>query len=186
MIKSVSAIFGNEAKVKIMRLFIFNPDTAYRTVDIINRVKENPRLVRKQLNELFKAGLLRKRSGGFILEKSYPYLNALDNFLTDIGPISDKDLIKKISKAGTIKLLIVSGLFIHDPESRVDLLVVGDHIKKGKLLSAIANTEAELGREIRYAAFETADFRYRLGMYDKLIRDILDFKHRKAINKLGV
>jgi hypothetical protein len=110
----------------------------------------------------------------------------LDNFLTDVGPISDKEVVSTLSRTGTLKLVIVSGLFIHNPESRVDLLVVGDHIKKGKLVTAMAKIEAELGREIRYAAFETADWNYRRGLYDKLIRDILDFPHRKILNKLGL
>jgi len=184
--KSVSNIFGGEAKVKIMRLFIFNPETTYLTPDIIHRTKENPRVVRKQLQDLSKAGLLKKRQGGFILDKAYPYLRALENFLVDAGPVTDRELIKKISKTGTIKLVIISGFFIHNLETRVDLLVVGDHLKKGKLVSAISSIEAELGREIRYAAFETADFQYRLGLYDKLVRDILDLEHRKIVNKLGI
>ncbi len=185
MSKSVSNIFGGEAKVKVMRLFIFNPDSVYQASEIIRRTKENSRLVRKQINDLFKAGLIKKRSSGFMLNKAYPYLSALENFLIDAGPVTDKELLKKISRAGTVKLLLVSGLFLHNPESRVDLLVVGDHMKKAKLVNAISNVEAELGREIRYATFETADFNYRLGMYDKLIRDILDFDHRKIVNKLG-
>jgi len=184
--KAIANIFGGEAKVKVMRLFIFNPEVTYTASEATQRTKENSRVVRKQIQDLLKAGLLKKRSGGFSLDKTYPYLRALENFLIDAGPITDKELIKKISRAGTIKLLIVSGFFIHNPETRVDLLVVGDHLKKGKLLSAISNIEAELGREVRYAAFETADFQYRLGLYDKLVRDILDLEHRKIVNKLGV
>ena len=34
---------------------------------------------------------------------------------------------------------------------------------------------AELGRELRYASFTTEDFKYRVGVYDRLIRDVFDF-----------
>lgn len=186
MTKSVSHIFGGEAKVKIMRLFIFNPDSVYEARTISERTKERPTLVRKRLNELMKAGLLKKRSRGYTLDREYPYLKALENFLIDAGPITDKEIVKKLSRTGTIKLILVSGIFLHDHESRVDLLIVGDHLKKGKIVSAISAIEAELGKEIRYAAFETADFHYRFGMYDKLILDILDSKNHKILNKLGV
>lgn len=85
-----------------------------------------------------------------------------------------------------MKLILTAGVFQHDPESRVDILVVGDNIKQGMLVSAISALEAELGKELRYAAFETADFKYRLGVYDKLVRDILDYPHQKILNKLGL
>ena len=37
--------------------------------------------------------------------------------------------------------------------------------------------EAEIGSELVYAIFDTKEFTYRLNMYDKLVRDILDFPH---------
>jgi hypothetical protein len=43
-----------------------------------------------------------------------------------------------------------------------------------------------MGKEIRYSAFETGEFQYRLGMYDKLIRDVLDYPHETVLDKLGV
>ena len=184
MVKSVAHIFGSEAKVKIMRLFIFNPESVYESKSISDRVKEKPARVRKQLGELIKAGLIKKRSRGYTLDRTYPYLSALESFLIDVGPITDKEIAKRLSGVGTVKLILISGIFLHDVEARVDLLVVGDHIKKGKLMTAISLIEAELGKEIRYASFETADFQYRFGMYDKLILDILDSKNHKILNKL--
>jgi hypothetical protein len=91
-----------------------------------------------------------------------------------------------LSRAGKLKLVIITGFFIQNTDSRIDLLVVGDTLRKGTLENAIAMVEAEIGREIRYAAFDTADFNYRLKMYDKLIRDVLDFPHEKILNKLNI
>ena len=71
-------------------------------------------------------------------------------------------------------------------EREVDLLVVGDNLRKGTIENIVKTIESEIGREIRYAFFETADFQYRLGIYDKLIRDILDFPHEKILDKLGI
>ena len=44
--------------------------------------------------------------------------------------------------------------------------------------------EAEIGRELSYGVFETDDFRYRVSVCDKFIRDILDYSHKKILNKL--
>ncbi|KND48601.1 MAG: hypothetical protein AB200_02645 [Parcubacteria bacterium C7867-005] len=184
--KSVSHIFGGEAKVKIMRLFIFNPETIYDTNTVSERSQENRTLVARELRKLGQSGLIRKKSKGWALNPSYPYIKALEHFFIDASPITEKEIVKKLSRAGTIKLVLISGVFLHDTEARVDLLVVGDHLKRGLLVHAIGSIEAVLGREIRYASFETADFQYRLGLYDKLVRDILDFNHKKIVNKLAV
>ena len=184
--KSVSHIFGNEAKVKLMRLFVFNPNEIYSSQDISERIQEKRPVVSRELRNLSQAELISKRSKGWVLNHRYPYLEALKQFLVDASPITDKELVKKISRAGSVKLVLVSGIFLHDPEARVDLLVVGDGFKKGMLTQSINGIEAQLGREIRYAFFETQDFLYRLGLYDKLVRDILDFNHKKIVNKIGV
>ncbi len=189
-----------------MRLFVFNPELAYDAEDVADRVKEKPALVKKELSGLSKAGLIKsktyikplkakgnkkpkavsKRVSGFILNTSYPHLSPLAHFLIDAAPITQKEIVEKIGAAGNIKLLLISGVFIHDGEARVDLLIVGDHLRQNKLLSAISMLESELGKELRYAAFETPDFHYRLGIYDKLIRDILEQPHQKLVNRLGL
>ncbi len=184
--KSVSHIFGGEAKVKIMRLFIFNPSLVFTSAEVANRVKERPGTARRELLILTKAGLIKRRAKGFTLDSTYLYLPAIENFLIDATPITGKEIIRKVSRAGNIKLILISGVFLHDRDSRVDILVVGEHLRQAKLLSVMSSIEAELGKELRYAAFETVDFQYRLSIYDKLIRDILDARHEKILNKLGI
>jgi hypothetical protein len=58
-------------------------------------------------------------------------------------------------------------------------------MKESRLKSAIRDLEAHIGHELRYAAFSTADFTYRLGVYDRLIRDILDYPHQIIVDKLN-
>jgi hypothetical protein len=169
-----------------MRLFIFNPDSTYTLDTVTKRTLEKRSTVIKELRLLIKAGLIKRRTKGFTLDKSYPHLDALEHFLVDASPVLPKDIAKKLSRTGSLKLLLISGIFIHDDERRIDLLVVGDKIKKSSLNSAISNLESQLGKELRYSYFETADFNYRLRMYDKLIRDILDYPHQKILNKLGI
>lgn len=199
-------IFGSSAKVKIIKLFLFNPDVAYDIFQISDRTKVSESQVRKEINALEKIEFLRqksfikeirkqknrtivtskKRTNGWTLDAKFPYLEALEAFLSNINPFKHKDIIEKISRAGKIQLLIISGIFIKEPDSRVDLLVVGDNIKQGMLEGIIKTIESEIGKEIRYAVFETSEFNYRYSMFDKLIRDILDYPHEKIINKLGL
>ena len=81
--------------------------------------------------------------------------------------------------------IVIAGVFIQEPESRVDMLIVGDGVKKTALENTIKLLESELGKELKYAYFTTQDFQYRLSMFDKLIRDVLDYPHKKVLNRLS-
>jgi hypothetical protein len=199
-------LFGSQSKVKIMRLFLFNPGAAFDSEDISIRAKVSPAEVRKEAAFLHKTGLIKKKSfvkevtvkrgkkvtrkksnrKGFVLNQSFTYLTALQNLLINVSMTSHEEIARRFKNAGRVKILIVAGIFIQDFESRVDMLVVGDNLRRKQLDQAIKGLEAELGRELRYSVFETADFQYRLGLYDKLIRDILDFPHKKIIDRIGI
>jgi hypothetical protein len=97
-----------------------------------------------------------------------------------------EDLIEKIGRGAKLQLLIISGLFIKETDSRVDMLIVGDNIKENIIESTIKDIESEIGREIKYVVLETQEFKYRLSVFDKLTRDVLDYPHEKIVNKLGV
>ncbi|MCI0532935.1 hypothetical protein L0Y49_01805, partial [bacterium] len=93
---------------------------------------------------------------------------------------------RRFRNIGKVQLVVITGIFIKNEESRVDILIVGDGLKKQSIESVLRTMEAELGKEIRYALLETKEFSYRMNVYDKFIRDILDYPHRKIINKLGI
>jgi hypothetical protein len=192
--ETLAKLFGNETKVKMMKLFLFNPERIFDVTDIGDRVKADSSKVRREVNVLEKIGLVKRRSGGkkranghgFVLDANFSYLSPLQNFLINTEPLHPKEIIKKITKLGSVKLIIIAGVFIQEFESRVDLLVVGDNIKKGQLENTIKILESEIGKELKYANFTTEDFKYRLSMCDKLTRDILDYPHKKILNKLGI
>lgn len=189
--ETLSKLFGSETKVKVMRLFLFNPEHVFGLKDVAHRVQAPTSKVRKDVSVLEKSGLIKRRakktSGqGFVLDPQFAYLLPLQNFLINTEPLQPKEIIKKVTKLGSIKLIIVAGVFIQESESRADMLIVGDGVKKSKLETLIKNLESEIGKELRYAYFTTEDFKYRLSMYDKLTRDILDYPHKKVLNKLGL
>jgi hypothetical protein len=50
----------------------------------------------------------------------------------------------------------------------------------------VRSLESEMGKDIRYAVLTAPDFSYRMGMNDKLVRDVLDFPHRVLLDKIGL
>ena len=202
-------LFGSNHIVKILRLFLFNPDQPFEMSDIIEKTKVPEEVVRVERGMLERVGLLKKRSfykevprkrgkrtelvkkrvSGYILDPSFPYLEPLQHFFIETATIDNATLLKKLRKGGSPKTVIVSGFFVGDdavPGERIDLLIVGDHMNERRLAPAIKDVESEMGREIRYAVFSTKDFQYRLDIRDRLIRDILDYPHKILIDRLGV
>lgn len=206
--ESLGKIFGSTHRVKIMRLFLFNKTVAFDIDDIVKRSRIKKDQAKKEVSMLLKIGFLKKKiftekvlqkpkktdkkplyknikKKGWVLNSGFELVEPLRTLLLDSELIKEKEIAKRLRKAGTIQLLVLSGLFIKDEKRKLDILIIGKKIKKDVLEKEIKLMESEIGRELRYAFFTEKEFEYRLGMYDKLIRDIIENKHIKLIHTIN-
>ena len=170
-------ILGSPARVKIMRLFLLNSKSGFSRKDIIKRSRVNPGVASREIKLLASVGFIRKHSEVWSFNPAFKYGREFDRLLLSTDTLDKKTIADNFKKVGRVKLLLVSGIFIKNKDTRVDMLIVGDKLKRGKIEEEIRKLEAEIGTELSYAIFETKEFAYRLDMYDKLVRDILDFPH---------
>lgn len=186
----LARIFGSPARLKMLRLFSFNQDTQFSAESIVKRTKISKELVRAELADLGDAGFLRKKgthaSARYQTNPRFEHREALDIFIRETTILSSKQIVTSLRKAGALRLVVLTGLFTGILEPQIDLLVVGDHLNERMLAKAVHSLEADLGREIRYAHFATVDFRYRLGVYDRLLRDVFDYPHRLLVDRIGL
>ncbi len=186
----LAKLFGSPARLKMLRLFIFNQDTNFSVESIVRRTKLSKESVRSELADLISARFLRKKgthtAARYQVNPRFENREALDTFIRETTILNPKHIVTSLKKAGALRLVVLTGLFTAIIESQIDLLVVGDHLNERALASAVHSFEADLGREIRYAFFATADFRYRLGVYDRLLRDVFDYPHRLLVDKIGL
>ncbi|TAL57606.1 MAG: hypothetical protein EPN84_13575 [Legionella sp.] len=186
----LARLFGSPARVKLLRLFLFNDDLTFLAADAAFRARLSKDATRKELTQLVAAGIVRKKTGkgplGYTADKRFPHFDALKVFLRTTTDVSDTAIVTSLKKAGTVRLVVLSGLFTGALESKVDVLIVGDRMEEKPLASAIHVLEAELGRELRYACFSSEQFKYRLGVYDRLLRDVFDYPNRIIIDKIGL
>jgi hypothetical protein len=186
----LSRLFGSFVRLKLLRLFLFNDDLSFTLIDIAFRTKAAKDAVRKELNVLVAAGLVRKRAGKgpaqYTANRKFSYYEALQVFIRSTTNLSDADMVNSLKRAGNVRLIVLSGLFTGAVETKADLLVVGDKLDEKILDASVRALEAELGRELRFASFSTEDFNYRRGVYDRLLRDIFDFPHRTLMDKIGL
>ena len=187
---SLAQIFGSLGRVKLLRLFLFNRHEGFDFETVLSRAKLSSAEAKTELARLMHAGVVKRsgstRTGIYRANQRFVHLEALSAFIRSTTVIPPGDLLARVKKAGNVKLVILSGVFTGVAESGADLIVVGDRLDERSLARAAATIEAELGREIRYASFSTDDFSYRMGIYDRLIRDVFDYPHQILLDKIGL
>ncbi len=196
----LSILFGSTARVKLLRFFLFNPSKEFTFDDMSRRARLVRRTARTEISALEKAGVIVKRSIfvpvpgkdrkikalGYALNKKFPELSALQTFLFETAPIDGKNLLTHLRKAGTLDFVAVAGVFVREFEQQLDVLIAMKKLSPAKVESAIRSLEAEIGIEIRFAMMSADDLLYRVGMNDKLTRDVFDYKHQILVDRIGV
>lgn len=193
-------LFGSMNRVKLMKFFLLNQDESVSIIDLADRLRVKSKMITGELNELAKIGMIKsrvvvkqsessrakkkKKMKGFIAVKDFSLNEPLRNLLIDTSGTHIPDVVSRFAKVGKIGLFIVSGIFIHENDTVMDLLIVGDRLNRKTIEKKIKDLESEIGKELRYAIFDTQEFIYRLNMYDKLLRDVLDYPHQKVISKI--
>jgi hypothetical protein len=189
MADPLDLLLNSSARVKLLRLFLFNPTASYTSAEAAMRARTSKQEARRELTLFLRAGLLRRsrrgRSLRFGLRRDFAYLQALQALLLN-APARGEDIVHRLRGAGgSIKFVALAGIFVGNWDGTLDLLVVGDRVSERKFKSRIKRLEAELGRELRYALLSSEDFHYRLNMNDKLLRDVIDYNHRIAFDRLN-
>jgi len=225
-------LFGSNARVKILKQFLSNPDERFYIRQLARDLKLQLNSVRRELENLEQFGLLTARGleneqqdkaqdpdqaktpiEDFLLstarnkqeeekekkneipsrlDKKYYRVNKdfvlfpeIKELIVKAQVLYERDFIEKVQAAGSIKLLVLAGFFVNDPEAPVDILVVGK-ISRQKLAELIAELESELSREVNYTLMETKEFKYRRDITDIFLFDILERKKLMVINELEV
>ena len=185
----LAKLFGSPARVKLLRLFLFNPRESFAAAEAARRAQVDVRVVRKESALFVQAGLIkrtgRRAAGRYILGGDFAYTEALQGLLLN-APHIGAQLFKRIRGAGTIRLIVAAGIFVGEWDGRLDLLIVGDRLNERGLRTRVRRLESEIGRELRYAALSTNDFFYRLNMNDKLVRDVMDYPHTIVHDRLNI
>lgn len=194
-------LFGSNLRVKILKLFLLHPLDKFFVKQLSRDFKMQINSIRRELENLENFGILLtginstkegEEKNGNLQDKKYyranPEFVLFDEVKTLIVKaqiLYEKDFVMKLRTTGKIKLLILSGLFVNNPNSVVDLFLVGK-FNKIKLLKLIKDLESGLGKEINYTIFEPNEFKYRRDITDVFLYSVLDGKKMVVIDEIGL
>lgn len=134
----------------------------------------------------------RAKTERFSLDPHFEYFSELRSLILKSSSGEKERMIKRVTDLGRIRLAVISGIFLSDPDSAdqhdspADLFIVGDDINRAKLRNFLSSIEAEIGTEIKFTLMDKEEFDYRYNMFDRFVRVLLEGPHEKIINKIGL
>lgn len=206
----LSTLLGDAARAKVMRVFIFNEARMFTAVEAGKRAGVSVRDAERAAHALEEWRIVKKMKGApepsqaktparsskrkrtvkkkeapamWVLNPDFLYLRPLSSFVHEVSPVRHEKIVTALRRSGRLAAVILSGSFMGDPSRPADLIVAADVFNERRLDKAIRELEPVFGREIRYAAFSTPEFRYRLTVQDRLLRDTLDYPHLVLLDR---
>jgi len=174
----LSDLITSKTRVKILALFLDNPNDMFHVREVVRRVDEEINAVRRELIHLEKKGILKREPRVnrvyYYLDKNYPHffdLLSIQAKNTGLGA----NIIKNRIRLGKIKFAMLSGKFargIRDNPEEVDLLVVGTVVLP-ELSLLIKEEEEKRKHEINYTVMTEEEFNFRKRRRDPFITSVI-------------
>lgn len=168
----------SKVRVKILELFLGNPDQIYHVRDIVRRVGEEINAVRRELARLEKTGLLasewRANRRYYLVKKDFLFYFELLSMINKSVGLGGA-ILKNKAKLGKVRYAMLSGSFVRGKpyaQNEVDLFVVGT-IVLPELGAIVREEEARRIREINFTPMTEEEFNFRKSRRDPFVIGVL-------------
>lgn len=168
----------SKCRVKLLQTFLAQPKEIFYIRQLVRATGEEINAVRRELNHLEKAGVVKKENRGnriyYWTDQNYPLYGDLLSLVSKTVGLGTA-IIKNKNKIGKIRLAMLSGRFargLPTKEGAVDLLVVGD-INLSQLAQVVRAEETRAGREINYTVMTKQELDFRKKRHDPFLLGIL-------------
>ena len=193
----IDALFGSKTRVKLLHLFLNHPGQSFYVREITRLIEEQINSVRRELSNMLEVGIITSESTD---NKLYYEVNQRYEFYMPLraifanepmtgAPLQKLDdatvndsYVHALSEIPSLRLAIFAGVLVKGSTSPVDILLVGS-LPAAKAKVAIGVVERHEGRAVNYTVLPYDEFYYRLSVRDRFITQILNGKHRVALDK---
>lgn len=178
---NLSDIITSKVRIKILELFFSNVKEMYHVRGIVRELKEEINAVRRELEKMAEAGLLKKEPRGnrvyYWVRRDHPFYGDLLSLVSKTMGLG-AELIKNRNKLGKVNSIMFSGSFVRfqpkKHEDDVDILIVGEVVLP-ELAALIRAEESKRGKEINYTVMSREEFEFRKKRRDPFLQGILSF-----------
>ena len=179
-------LFGSKTRTKLLSLFFSNIERSYYVREMTRVIDEQINSVRRELSNLESIGVIKNETYDnkvyYSANTKHPFARALNMmFSTKV----DKVLVETAVKDSTWDEYIrpvksyLSFLFVTNRvpgQDGIDMLIVGDDRTK-KLSRWAEVVEKKEGKPLNYVIISRDDFKYRLSVKDRFLKEIMEMQH---------
>jgi hypothetical protein len=182
----IDALFGSKTRVKLLHLFLNNPNRAFYVREITRKIDEQINSVRRELANMLSVGIIKSDSSNnrlyYEINQDYQHYEPLRAIFADSHLQSEvaasgevNDWTKRLKPLGDVRVALFSGSLVRGSSSELDVLLAGD-INKTQAKHFMKSLEEEEGRSLNYSIMSYEDFYYRLSIKDRFITAITNGK----------
>lgn len=169
----------SKVRIKLLEIFLYQLTEIFYVRQLVRMTGEEINAVRRELQRLEAAGMLKKEARGnrlyYWFNKHHPLFGDLLAIISKTVGLGGK-IVENKHKLGRINFALLSGRFARrlppESEGKVDLLVVGE-VKMNLLADLIKEEESQLKREINYSVMTRQEFEFRRKRRDPFLLGIL-------------
>lgn len=197
---SIEQLFGSKTRVRLLALFLEDPDRAFYVRELTRRIDAQLNSVRRELKNLVDMEIILEVEGKILKEEAekqkvekkkyyrantkFIFFDELRSIMKKSSVLMHKSVVRELANKGTIDLLFMTGKFVDDSQVPTDLLVVGA-IDVKVLQTAIHEFEQKIGWEINYTYMPKEEFIYRREVKDRFLASIMNAQKLMLIDKVG-
>lgn len=188
----IDSLFGSKTRVKLLHLFLNNPEKSFYVREITRMIDEQINSVRRELANMVSVGIVQQDAIDnklyYSVNEDYPYIKPLAAIFSDknteggMGAASSVSWKDSLGRMRGLRLAIISGKLVVGSSSAVDLLLVGDNMSAVTIKNLVKKIEKDRKIEINYAVISYDDFYYRMSVKDRFIMDIIRNKHSVLVD----
>lgn len=188
----IDSLFGSKTRVKLLHLFLNNPEKSFYVREITRMIDEQINSVRRELANMVSVGIVQQDAIDnklyYSVNENYPYIKPLAAIFSDkntesgMGTASGVSWKDSLGRMRGLRLAIISGKLVVGSSSSVDLLLVGDDMSAVTIKNLVKKIEKDRKIEINYAVISYDDFYYRMSVKDRFIMDIVRNKHSVLVD----
>ncbi|MFH1207350.1 MAG: winged helix-turn-helix domain-containing protein [Patescibacteria group bacterium] len=180
-------LFGSRTRVKLLRLFLVNPDIDYFVRELTRKIHERINSVRRELDNMEKIGLVtsqqEKQKKFYRVDKSFILFPELQALMFKSQVVLERRLGSNLKLIGQVSYLALTGMFTGNANSQTDILIVGK-VNRVKLKRLVNKFNRDFDRKIRYTVMSRQEFDYRNDLTDKFLYNILENKKIVVTDKI--
>jgi predicted transcriptional regulator len=190
-------LFGSRTRVKLISLFLSQPDEPMFVREVTRRIDTQINAVRRELANLIAFGLIietdesdgeEKRPGlkrkYYKLNAGFPLLPEVRSLMTKAQLLVEYRVDKSLESIETVKYAALMGAFLGKAKAPVDLFIIGS-IDKASLAKIVAKMEQTIGTDVNYTVMPVSEFEYRKSIADKFLTSIVESPKNMVVDRMN-